>query len=94
MNKKYCELIDEIQKTLDDTEVKSNEELTKLLTSYKEKLENGEEYRLVCTKLTNDITAYVRYNKFKAPEAVLNLYNHLANIASQYRGLSSFITWF
>ena len=94
MNKKYCELIDEIQKTLDDKEVKSNEELTKLLSEYKEDLENGEEYKLTCTKLTNDITRYIRYNKFKAPEAVLNLYNHLANVAAKYRGLSSFITWF
>lgn len=94
MNKKYCELIDEIQKTLDDKEVKSNEELTKLLREYKEDLENGEEYKLTCTKLTNDITNYIRYNKFKAPESVLNLYNHLANVAAKYRGLSSFITWF
>lgn len=94
MNKKYCELIDEIQKTLDDKEVKSNEELTKLLREYKEDLENGEEYKLTCTKLTNDITSYIRYNKFKAPEAVLSLYNHLANVAAKYRGLSSFITWF
>lgn len=94
MNKKYCELIDEIQKTLDDKEVKRSEELTKLLSGYKKALENGEEYNLACTKLTNDITSYVRYHNFKAPEAVLNLYNHLANVASKYRGIPSFITWF
>ncbi|AOR25022.1 bacteriocin immunity protein [Clostridium taeniosporum] len=94
MNKKYYNLINELQKTLDDPKVKNNQELTHILTSYKDKLENGEEYRLVCTKLTNDITTYVRYHNFKAPESVLKLYNDLANVAAQYRGFRSFITWF
>ncbi|NFG42502.1 bacteriocin immunity protein [Clostridium botulinum] len=94
MNKKYYNLINELQKTLDDPKVKSNQDLTHMLTSYKDKLENGEEYRLVCTKLTNDISTYVRYHHFKAPESVLKLYNDLANVASQYRGIRSFITWF
>ncbi|MBN1068605.1 bacteriocin immunity protein [Clostridium sp. ZS1] len=94
MNKKYYSLIDELKKILDDPKVKSNEELTNLLTTYKDKLENGEEYKLVCTKLTNDISTYVRHNHFKAPESVLNLYNNLAKIASQYKGIGSFITWF
>ncbi|GAA0071082.1 hypothetical protein UT300003_26060 [Clostridium sardiniense] len=94
MNKKYYDLIKELQKTLDDPKVKINKELTHTLTVYKDNLENGEEYWLVCTKFTNAITEYVRANHFKAPESVLNLYNHLANVASQYRGFSSFITWF
>lgn len=94
MNKKYCNLINELQKTLDDPKVKINQELTHILSVYKYKLENGEEYRLACTKLTNAITKYVRANHFKAPESVLNLYNHLANVASHYRGFPSFLTWF
>ena len=94
MNKKYENLINELQKTLDDPKVKSNQELTKVLISYKYKLENGEEYRLVCTKLTRIISSYVREHNFKAPESVLKLYNYLANGDAQYRGLASFITWF
>ncbi|MEX0043711.1 bacteriocin immunity protein [Clostridium butyricum] len=65
-----------------------------VLISYKYKLENGEEYRLVCTKLTHIIASYVREHNFKAPESVLKLYNYLANGDAQYRGLASFITWF
>lgn len=94
LNKKYYDLTNELQKTLDDPKVKSNQELTNILTSYKDKLENGGEYKFVCTKLTGDIAAYVRHNHFKAPESVLKLYNDLANVASKYRGLCSFITWF
>ncbi|AGX41984.1 bacteriocin immunity protein [Clostridium saccharobutylicum] len=94
MNKKYYDLINELQKILDDPKVKSDKELAHILTSYKDKLENGGEYKLVCTKLTNAIATYVRHNHFKAPESVLKLYNHLANVESQYRGLFSFITWF
>ncbi|GAA0748740.1 bacteriocin immunity protein [Clostridium oceanicum] len=94
MNKKYSNLIEKLQKTLEDPEVKSNEELNDTLTSYKNKLENGKEYRLVCTKLTNAITTYLRHNNFKAPKSVLDLYNGIAKGASEYRGIASFITWF
>lgn len=94
MNKKYQNLINELQNTLDDPKVKSNQELTNVLISYKYKLENGEEYRLVCTKLTHIIASYVREHNFKAPESVLKLYNYLAHGDAQYRGLASFITWF
>lgn len=94
MNEKYSNLIKELQKVLDDPKVKIDQELTNILTSYKNKLEDGGEYKLVCTKLTNAITAYVRANHFRAPKSVLDLYNNLANVASQYRGFSSFITWF
>ena len=56
MNKKYQNLLKELQNTLDDPKVKINQELTNVLISYKYKLENGEEYRLVCTKLTHIIS--------------------------------------
>ena len=94
MNKKYQNLLKELQNTLDDPKVKINQELTNVLISYKYKLENGEEYRLVCTKLTHIIASYVREHNFKAPESVLKLYNYLANGDAHYRGLASFITWF
>ncbi|MGO5135549.1 bacteriocin immunity protein [Clostridium butyricum] len=94
MNKKYQNLLKELQNTLDDPKVKINQELTNVLISYKYKLENGEEYRLVCTKLTHIIASYVREHNFKAPESILKLYNYLANGDAQYRGFASFITWF
>ncbi|WP_455804587.1 bacteriocin immunity protein [Clostridium butyricum] len=74
MNKKYQNLLKELQNTLDDPKVKINQELTNVLISYKYKLENGEEYRLVCTKLTHIIASYVREHNFKAPESVLKNY--------------------
>nr|WP_243449205.1 bacteriocin immunity protein [Clostridium butyricum] len=41
MNKKYQNLLKELQNTLDDPKVKINQELTNVLISYKYKLENG-----------------------------------------------------
>ncbi|OAV41133.1 bacteriocin immunity protein [Clostridium saccharobutylicum] len=94
MNKKYYDLINELQKILDDPKVKSDKELAHILTCIFLFNLLPPEYKLVCTKLTNAIATYVRHNHFKAPESVLKLYNHLANVESQYRGLFSFITWF
>lgn len=51
MNKKYDVFINKLQLTLDDSEVKENQELTTILMTYKNKLENGDEYNFVCTKL-------------------------------------------
>ena len=43
MNKKYQNLLKELQNTLDDPKVKINQELTNVLISYKYKLEDAEE---------------------------------------------------
>ncbi|WP_195971000.1 bacteriocin immunity protein [Clostridium thermobutyricum] len=93
MNKKYDVLINKLQLTLDDYEVKENQELTTILITYKNKLENGDEYNFVCTKLTNTITNYLLTHKFKAPKSVLDLYNSLENKTSKYRGLSAITNW-
>ena len=93
MNKNYS-LLNELKDVLNDPEVKNNQDLTNILIPFKIKLEHGEEYKLICTKLSNAITLYLNTNKFKAPKSVLDLYNNIANAANKYRGLPSFINWF
>ncbi|WP_448869954.1 bacteriocin immunity protein [Clostridium thermobutyricum] len=41
LNKKYYELISELEKSLNDFEVKEDKNLTKILTEYKDKIEKG-----------------------------------------------------
>lgn len=93
MNKNYL-LLNELKDVLNDPEVKNNQELTNIFIPFKIKLEHDEEYNLICTKLSSAITSYLITNHFKAPKSVLNLHSNIANAASKYKGLLSFINWF
>lgn len=64
MNKNYL-LLNELKDVLNDSEVKNNQYLTNVLIPFKIKLEHGEEYNLICTKLSNAITFYLNTNRFK-----------------------------
>ena len=89
MHKKYLNLIAEFEKTLNDSEIKNNQELTEILTLYKKKLEKNESYSLICAKLSKYIQNYIRRNKFKAPKALLDLYNnYLKKSASIYDAIA------
>lgn len=92
--KKYTKLINELSNILNDSEVKEDVYLTQMLSKYKNKLEEGSEYNLICAQLSNFISEYLLKNKFKSPKSILNLYENLSSGNNKYKGMMSISGWF
>ncbi|MGL4874894.1 MAG: bacteriocin immunity protein [Clostridium sp.] len=84
MKEKNLKLITEIKKTLNDSEIKNNEEIVEFLLLSKKKLEKNEGYGSVCAKLIHDIKIYLRLHKFKAPIALMNLYSYIQKTGEKF----------
>ena len=94
MDKKVCNLINELINVLNDPEVNKNKNLVKILNEYKNKLENGSEYNLICAQLSNIISGCMLDNKLKAPKSILDLNTFIANGNNKYKGFMSIVNWF
>lgn len=84
MKEKEISLISEIEKTLNDSEIKNNKEITDFLILCKKKLEKNEGYGSVCAKLSYHIKLYLRTHNLKAPTALMNLYNYIQKTSERY----------
>lgn len=84
MKEKKLNLISEIEKTLNDSEIKNNKEITDFLILCKKKLEKNEGYGSVCAKLSYETKVYLRTHKFKAPTALMNLYSYIQKTGEKY----------
>lgn len=70
---KQQELLDLIDKTANDPEVKANSELFKsLITAYQE-LDSGKNLKGVAVKLDDTISKYLMTHEYKAPKAIIDL---------------------
>lgn len=56
-----------------------------LLNAY-EKIDNGESYQIICTRILRSITAYVMRHDFKVSDNVVKLNKLVSEIAQRYRG--------
>lgn len=92
--KKKFKLIDLINLTLDDKDIKTNNDLTTMLTHSKALLNKGIADNLVASKLNNEISMYTLKNHLEVPAALVELSKHLQKSTNWYRGFMSSITWF
>ncbi|MCX0360729.1 bacteriocin immunity protein [Clostridium perfringens] len=91
---KYYDLVNQLNIALNDSKIKENNDLIKILSEYKHKLETGAEYNLICAQLSKIISEYLLINKFKSPESILNLYKYLSKGNNKYMGMLSITNWF
>lgn len=84
MKEKERNLILEIEKTLNDSEIKNNKEIIDFLTLCKKKLEKNEGYGSVCVKISYHVKLYLKTHHLKAPTALMNLYNYTQKTSNRY----------
>ncbi len=92
MNKKYNELQNQLNIILAQDDIRSNKELSDLLILSKKELEKGDEYNLICKKLTKNIDFYLISHNFKAPASILNLHNKIKNGDLKYKSSIGYIS--
>ena len=81
---KTKELMDRIDQTAQDPEVKKDADLEQgLLLAYKD-LANGKDMKGVALKLDNSISMYLMTHEYKAPQAVIDLVKAMKNDANSF----------
>lgn len=86
MNKKEKTVFKAISKAYSDQEIQNDPELSRILLTSARSLENGEDHRLVCIKLSHSISHYLLTHEFKAPDTLTKLYTYIIKEAESYRG--------
>ena len=83
MDKKQKAIFNLIDEAYKDPEIKQNTEISKFLLTYATELENNAEVKLVCVKLSREITHYLLAHQYVAPHALSTLYEGI-NFLNKY----------
>lgn len=92
-NNNEGKIIDAISKAYSDPEIKKDSEFSQALFDYAKKISDGDDYRLVCVKLSRKINSYLMANKFKSPQTLTDLNAIVGKEVANYRGASSVSMW-
>ena len=90
---KKADLINAIDETYKDEEVKKNPDIREFLLRFAQQLSEGRDVGLISVKLSNAITDYSLKNDFIIPKALSDLYAIAAKNAEKYRGIMSTNIW-
>lgn len=66
--------------------VTTDQQFANVLLNAYEKIDNGESYKIICTRILGSITAYVMQHDFKVSDNVGKLNQLVSEIAQRYRG--------
>lgn len=87
MNEK--KLFNEISRTCANPEIERDTEIRGNLLKFTRQLENGDNYKLICVRLSNYISFYLASHWLRAPQALLDLAQVIKDDADEYRGITS-----
>lgn len=93
MNNNQGKIIDGLSKAYSDPEIKKDSELSQSLFDSAKKISDGDDYRLVCVKLSRKINSYLMANEFKSPQTLTDLNAIVGKEVANYRGASSVSMW-
>lgn len=66
--------------------VTTDQQFASVLLDAYEKIDDGESYKIICTRISGRITAYVMKHDFKVSDNVVKLNQLVSEIAQRYRG--------
>lgn len=81
-------LMDELSTAYSDPDVKKKPELQKMILNSAKKLNNGDDYKLVSTRLCKAIALSYIENQKDYPGAIIKLHNQIKNDATKYDGVA------
>lgn len=81
---KTNELMDLIDQTAQDTEVKENTDLSNVLTDAYKDLDKGKDIKSVAVKLDSAVSKYLMTHEYKAPKAIIDLVKAMKNDSNSF----------
>lgn len=87
------ELFDLINRAYSDPEIERDRDIRTRLLKLARELDDGENYKIVCVKLSNYISFYLASHWLRAPKALLQLSQSIDVDANDYRGSNASSVW-
>jgi len=79
-------LIDAMSAAYSDPEVKKDSQMHQLLFESAQQLTNGQDHRVICVRLSNEIGRFSLRNNLKPPQSLNDLYELVVKVKMAYNG--------